>query len=324
MSKATKLRNKRAVEAKIAKLKRNRPYYMLIVAVVIVIVGVIFVENGFSFDFSDNNKSDKPDNTEVITVTNVDALKVTFIDVGQGDAIWINFPDGKNMLIDAGEDKTSVRNRLDEYLRVDGNKQKIDYCVATHADSDHIGSLRYVYDNYDVGYSYRPYIKSTHENANFNAKFNAGSISKNTKTYLNYIEGVYNEHKGSSWEFFDDKSDFTQKFKCGEKEYSYSVDFKMGFADSYEKMPQSGDNNNYSAIISIEFENKRILLVGDMEADEEKNFITYYSDRLKEVDCDVLKVGHHGSDTSSSDDFLKLVKPEYAVISCGVGNSYHH
>ena len=80
--------------------------------------------------------------------------------------------------------------------------------------------------------------------------------------------------------------------------------------------------NNLSAIIMIEYGGKRVLLTGDAEDKVEKLFIEKADAKL--ADCDILKLGHHGSKTSSTIDFLNFVKPESVVISCGVSNTYSH
>ena len=112
----------------------------------------MFISNGFSFDFSD-----KKDKNNVGVETSVDKLQnltIRFLDVGQGDCIFITCPAGKNMLIDAGEHKEN-RDVIDKYLTNGGKKVTLDYCVATHPDSDHIDNMPYVYEQYDVLRSYR-------------------------------------------------------------------------------------------------------------------------------------------------------------------------
>ena len=96
-------------------------------------------------------------------------LRVHFLDVGQGDCCIIEFPDGKNMIIDAGDNKSYVKNKIKTYVDDNikrGNEGKVvfDYAIMTHSDSDHIGSFEVVYNNYDVKTTYRPNQKAINKN----------------------------------------------------------------------------------------------------------------------------------------------------------------
>ncbi len=319
-SKQYKKKNKRQAKRKAA--EKNKFYYAFVVALVVIILAVIFISNGFSFDFSDSSPDGNVGTSE--KVDEIRDLVVTFIDVGQGDCVWINLPDGKNMLIDAGEN-SSARNAIDSFL-IDGSKKaSIDYCIATHPDSDHIGNMSYVYENYEVGRSYRPYLISEHALANdLPSTFNYGiklSEKSSTKVYGSYVKSVYDE--GTEWEFFTDRSDFTNSAedKNGAT-YSYTVDFMMPYARDASDFSSVKSANNLSAIVMLEYAGRKVLFTGDVEKSVEASFVELAAKEA--ADCDVLKVAHHGSKTSSTLDFLRLVKPEYAVISCGVGNKYSH
>ncbi|MBO4323407.1 MAG: hypothetical protein J5836_01975 [Clostridia bacterium] len=296
---------------------------IIIFAIVVVFIGV---KKQFFTD-----KQTVINKQESVSVDEIKDLKVTFIDVGQGDGILVNFPDGKNMLVDFNECDTSV---VDKYLTENGEKMTIDYLVATHPDYDHIGKLQYVYDNYEVKYSFRPYVLSEYESSSkFNSDFNLGvDINQNSKAYYNYINSVY-EYNRNSWEFFKNDSDFSCDVIVGENTYTYSVDFVMPYINELSDYSSFNGANNFSAIIMIEYAGRKILFTGDAENEDgskknsgaEYKFYDYYSkNNSAYVDCDVLKVAHHGSKSSSDRKFLNLVKPEYAVISCGVGNNYSH
>ena len=180
-----------------AKKRKKKPFKLSNLIYFSVVIAVVFVI-GF-IGIKDKLIDGKMAEREAVTVDSLSPLAVTFIDIGQGDAIFINLPDGKNMLIDFGEgDKSAV----DEYLKTDGKPCTIDYLVATHPDSDHIGNLPYVYQNYEVKYSYRPYVYSGYvqsssfpeesssfpeESSSFPEEFNAGAkISQNTKIYYHW------------------------------------------------------------------------------------------------------------------------------------------
>ena len=128
------------------KKKKSKKYYYVFVAIVLIVVLIVtFLDYKYRFGIVDwaqilQTDSETSESHESVEVDSIGNLKITFIDVGQGDAILINFPDGKNMLVDAGED--SAKDEIEEYLTVNGKKLVLDYVVATHTDSDHIGQCR--------------------------------------------------------------------------------------------------------------------------------------------------------------------------------------
>lgn len=161
---------------------------------------------------------------------------------------------------------------------------KIDYVVATHPHADHIGGMKKVVDSFDIENVYMP------------------KVSTNTKTYEKLLETI--KKKGLK----------IKTAKAGVSvisEDNLKVDMLAPNSNSYESL------NNYSAVIKITYKNNKFLYMGDAEKLSE--------DEIKaDISADVIKVGHHGSRTSSSNNFVKKVKPEYAVISVGEGNSYNH
>ena len=121
--------------------------------------------------------------------------------------------------------------------------------------------------------------------------------------------------------YFTDESDFSVTVTAGDRQIDYSVDFVMPYAKTVEGFKDFTDSNDFSSVIMIEFAGIKIMLTGDMEKDAEKKFVDYYSVNTGEkayLNCDILKVAHHGSATSSTMEFLNLIDPEYSVISCGV------
>ena len=154
-------------------------------------------ESGSESESESQSQSSKEDyNEEFELIETSKDLKITFMDIGQGDSILIEFPDGKNMLIDSGDKRNASKAVFDRYLKdKDGNKLKLDYCVTTHPDSDHIGMMDYIYREYDVGKSYRPYVYSTYKDSSvFDSTFNAGiNIKASSQTYYKYLQGVYDE-----------------------------------------------------------------------------------------------------------------------------------
>lgn len=304
------------------KNKSKKYYYIFIAIILIVVLVVTLLDYKFRFGIIDWDKvfqveNDSSISKESVEVDEIGNLKITFMDVGQGDAILINFPDGKNMLIDAGEN--SAEDVLDKYLTVNGKKLVLDYVVATHTDSDHIGSMDYVYENYQVNYSYRPYVKYSGDYTFGEGFINEGYHPKDTKTYGDYLKGVYEE--GTKNVFFTDDTDFSFTVTAGDKTCEYSIDFVMPYAKTLDGFKDFSDSNDFSSVMILEFAGKKVMLTGDMEKDAEKLFTDYYAKNTSEIaslDCDVLKVAHHGSATSSTMGFLNLIQPEISVISCGV------
>lgn len=176
-------------------------------------------------------------------------------------------------------------NTLRNYLAALGVKE-LKYAIVTHPHEDHIGSMDYIINSLKVGQIYAPKVTTT------------------TKTYENLVNAVKNKD---------------MQFKTpvvGET-------FNVGQAKCTILAPNSStyDNlNNYSIVVKVEFGNNSFLFTGDAGELSEKEML---SNGLN-LKAYVLKVGHHGSSSSSSDEFLNAVNPSYAVISVGKGNDYGH
>lgn len=260
-------------------------------------------------------------------------LQVEFLNVGQGDCILLCFPDGKTMLIDSGKNSTTLglttgENKknsaiIDEALQ-SKNIDTLDYVLATHQDSDHIGNLSYVFEHYQVNTFFKPNVKATHTLAStLPAEFNTGldkaqgGLVSSTKGYAQLLVDAYNEPNCTTITFNKD-SDFTGTFTYEEKELSYTMDFLTPIKPAHEVGYK--DANDYSPILLLTYGNTKLLLTGDAEKEMEKEFVQAYAN----IDVDILKIGHHGSETSSSEAFLNKVNAEYAVIQCGNDAGYQH
>lgn len=321
-----KKKNKREKE-----LQKFVACLVVIIIITVIVLAVFYISNGYKFDFGFLKKESESVSVNYSEVDNVRDLKVYFIDIGQGDCIFIELPDGKNMLIDTGEKRNAGKAKIDKYLRDEkGNKVTIDYCVATHPDRDHIGLMPYVYEQYDVLKSYRPYVYSENKSASaLPYELNKGIKIKNSSNiYYDYITNVNAEQ--TYWEFFKDDSDFSNGFTGKDGEiYEYTVNFVMPYADNLNDYQYFTTPNDFSAVIMLEYADRKILFTGDIEYETgkkgaEQSFIREFSSNPEMVDCDVLKVAHHGSDSSTSPEFLSLVKPEHSVISCGLSNKHRH
>ncbi|MBE5741610.1 MAG: MBL fold metallo-hydrolase [Clostridiales bacterium] len=213
-------------------------------------------------------------------------LLVHFISVGQGDAIAVNLPDGKVMLIDTGPEESNVTytNYLKENVLNTATDNEIDYLVLTHADMDHVGGTLRLLQNFKINRLFIP------------------KISSNKPSYqeiLNFIDKNY------EYEYIEEEIVL--------KNNGYKITMFEGF--DYDKTNQS------SQVIKLEYKSKSFLFTGDIDDDAELAYIEEYGDKLN---VDVLKVAHHGASTSTSEEFLSTVTPDYAVISVGAGNIYNH
>lgn len=220
---------------------------------------------------------------QIIPVASIEDASVTshYIDVGQGDSIFIELPNNECMLIDAGEKDYS--NKVVSYIKQLGYK-KIDYLVGTHPHSDHIGGLKLVVNSFDIGSIYMP------------------KVSTNTPTYVNLLKTI------------DSKGLTIKNGKAGVNIVNndgYKIDIIAPNSDYYEEI------NDYSIVIKLIYKDISFLYMGDAEK--------YSENEIKsDVKADIIKVGHHGSLSSSSLAFIKKVMPSYAIIQVGIDNSYGH
>ena len=244
--------------------------------------------------------------------------KVHFIDVGQGDCSLIQFPDGKNMMIDTGE--SSSKNNLVRYLDALEVTQ-IDYLILTHPDSDHIGNAVTVFETCDVISVYLPPIYSKYDVDNGLVDSTNGYETKTTASWNNVVKAVYNEKDSNvlkELKYNEEHSEITGTDDSSNVLYTI---------DMYPpKLEDIEDSNGYSPFIFITIGTDKFMFAGDADTGDEKNFLANNATKVADhfFYCSVLKVGHHGSATSTSTGFLQAVQPEYAVISCGKGNKYGH
>mgnify|MGYP003293732195 FL=1 len=212
-------------------------------------------------------------------------MTIHYIDVGQGDCILIQV-NNKNLLIDSGP--SSNRKSLLDYLE-NLNIKKLDYIIATHPHEDHIGNMDTIIRRYNIGSFYSP--KVTHSSTTFENMISS-LVDKNLK--INILNrGVTGINLGENT----------------------SVSVYSPLENLY-----SDNLNDYSPIIKITFLNNSFLFTGDAEISTE-NTVLSQNENLK---CDILKIGHHGSSTSTSPDFITAVNPSVAIISVGKNNPYGH
>ena len=213
-------------------------------------------------------------------------FSIHFIDVSQGDCTLIKSDFG-NILIDCGE--ADEKNRVESYLNKYGIKS-IDYLFATHPHSDHIGCMSSIVNDYKIG---KFFICETDE-----------EDIPTSSCYKKLLEAL-------------DKNEVDCCFAEGGETFSLG-DVKIEIIAPVKII--KGDLNNNSVVLKISYLDMTVLMAGDCESKEEKTIL----EKGFDINCDILKVGHHGSKSSSSNAFLKAVSPESAVISLGQGNSYGH
>lgn len=212
-------------------------------------------------------------------------LILTMIDVGQADS-FLFIQDGKTALVDCGT--RSSGDDVVEYLKSIG-VTKLDYVFGTHPHDDHMGGMYDVITNIEVGKIIIPEVEKGAVTANWYIKLMNEIVTN--KYNVEYVE-VGTEYM---------LGDATIKI-IGPK----------------TKFPSN--TNNYSTVMKVSFGEMDVIMTGDAETEVEEEILALG----ESIDAEILKLGHHGSDTSTSDEFLDAISPEYALISAGLGNKHEH
>lgn len=258
------------------KIKKNikRNFFEIL----IILLAFLIVNNQDKIKnlFNQNNNQNQNDYIN----TNNDLLKVHYLDVGQGDSIFIELPNNETMLIDAAESYQS--EKIINYLK-NLNYQKIDYVIGTHPHTDHIGGLKDIINTFEIGKIYMPKVVST------------------TKTYENLLIAI------------KDKNLKINTAKAGTSIIdtdALKINILAPNSETYTEL------NNYSVVTKITYGTTKFLFMGDAEKLSENEI-------KEDVTADVIKIGHHGSNTSSSINFIKKVNAKYGIISVGLNNKYN-
>ena len=213
-------------------------------------------------------------------------LKVAFLDVGQGDAIFVEAPNGNQVLIDGGPNKAVLRELSKQMPFYD---RTIDGIVITHPHLDHYGGLVDVLDNYKIGF-----------------EMDSGNDNLESKSFDIYIKKLEEEKA---------KRIFAKRGMRVNLDKGLYLDILLPVINK-----KGMSAHDEMVVARLVYGNNSFLLTGDME-DNLESFLLSFGGSIK---SDVLKVGHHGSKTSTSEKFLGLVNPGLAIISAGKNNKYGH
>lgn len=216
-------------------------------------------------------------------------LLVDFFDIGQGDAVFIEIPNGIQVLIDGGPDDKVV-SKLGEVMPF--WDKSIDLVILTHPEKDHITGLLAVLKRYKIDYAVWP------------------NTAKESAEYKEWLELVA-EQKAKVVHPYSG-----MRITLGSRAY---LDILAPFIDKSGKI--IGSRNNVGIVGKLVYSKKSFLFTADVERQVENRLVYQF---LPGLDADVLKVGHHGSRTSSTDEFIRAVSPDVAVISVGKDNRYGH
>lgn len=269
-------------------------------------------------------------------------LDVHFVDVGQGDACILELPDERVMLIDSGssDSKDVLIHYIEDNITRDGKPlDYFDIVMVTHSDEDHCGEMADVLEKFPARTFYRPNVAA--DNGKDPSYVDPGKDdlygnyrTKDTAAYRNAINAGY-AHADTTYasDARDDRQNVIKptNIAAGEAGY-YTLTMYTPTTDTYPT-----DWNNYSPIMILEYEGQRIALSGDAEKEAEAEFVALAEQRQGKFSIfddkfyvNLIKLGHHGSSTSSSQAYLDVMTTEascpatFAIASCGKDNKYGH
>lgn len=249
-----------------------------------------------------------PEDPPAVQPTLEGTLEMTVIDIGQGDCIFLQFPDGQTMIMDAGSEFAS-ENTYDEltaHLELRG-VTSLDYIFITHSDYDHIRYMPDILEDYEVENIYIPRV--------------ADDMSATWGDTIEAIEAeTYTSENGAQ---VPAKVNYTVGDFTIEGE-NWVMECHSYLDEDYPNVKKSSSaeiKNSVSPVCFLKYADRTIVLTGDSN---ERNEEYLFERGVLDVDADVLKVGHHGSRTSTMDYFLDEVDCEYAIVSYGAENEYGH
>lgn len=223
-------------------------------------------------------------------------LSISFLDVGQGDAIFIETPNRKQILIDAGP-KDVVMQKLREVMP--RGDTSIDLVMITNPDADHINGFVHVLDTYTVGTVIVPNTRNT------------------TDTFKTVMKKIKEKNIPTLVAYKD------MQVVIDTDTINQDAILTVLFPDQVVK---NWERNNGSIVSQLSYGNTSVMLMGDATSETEKIIVGDFAvkQRMNELESDILKLGHHGSHSSSSEVWLDTVKPQIAIVSAGGNNRYGH
>lgn len=265
---------------------RKKQISKIIVTIAILLIATVVTANQVGESEPSNTGTQPNGQTSSSEVQNPQGeLRLTMIDCGQADSFLLE-QNGETCLVDCGTRSTG--KDVVQYLK-DQGITKIDYLFGTHPHDDHMGGMYDVITNFEIGKVIIPKVKD-------------GTVT--TNWYLKLMK----ELKQNSYNI----------------EYvSLGTIYQLGQATINVIGPinePDENKNNYSTVLKVSFGEMDIIMTGDAEKKVEQDII----ESGINLDAEILKVGHHGSDTSTSEAFLDAISPDYALISTEVGNKYDH
>lgn len=260
---------------------------LLILAVLILVLG---------FRFFMHKKTEIQEQVAGEKVVESNKLKMTFLDIGQGDATFIDFPDGQQMLVDC-----SIDGRILEALGkvIPYYDRDIDYLFITHPDSDHYGGCESVLERFDVKHIVY-----------------SGMVKTGDDMWQSFLAAK--EHEGAQYE--EIKAEDVWTIASTSLHFLYP-DHVLAQNSKIPGLETETNTNNTSLVFRIDYGNNSVLMMGDAELELEDYLLETYSDQLN---VDILKLGHHGSDSSTGQEFIEMVSPKDAIASCGLDNKFGH
>lgn len=222
-------------------------------------------------------------------------VSISFLDVGQGDATFIEFSDGSQMLIDCAID-ARIMEALGRVMEF--HDRSIEYLVLTHPDLDHYGGCQDVLERFDI----REIILNGDE--------------KNGDQWRSFMDAVNAE--GADITIMKDQ--FEWDISGTQISFLYP-DHDVSENTTIPGATKETGPNNASIIIKISYDGIETLLIGDAEKEQEEYLVEHY---MSSIDVEVLKAGHHGSAGSSVQSFVDATSPDEVIFSAGVGNSFGH
>lgn len=320
-----------------AKKKKSSPIKLksLIIAIIAIVLIVAIAVAVLYFAFPeaweqivDTLQSLSPSQDDDLSWGN-GTLQVHMLDVGQGDCIYIKLPDGKDMVIDCANynNATSYREEIFAYLKnyiVDGT---IEYLMLTHCDSDHVYFMDELIYEYDVEKIFMPNVLAAPTNKDLQAEIDKLDTSRftdeDTISSAAYAEFFIAALKEPNCEIVLNMDDNDSTTNIAIIEETYRLVFYSPTKDYYDssKVKSAEEKNAISPVGILEYNGRKIMLTGDSNKINEPLVMA----RTGKIDCDVLKVGHHGSESSTSNEFLDCYTFEYAIISCNADkNTFLH